>query len=280
MAACYDRGSFTWIKIRVRSELPLDEHRIRSALGADASVALEAFRVLARVDSTNAELMRIPGSAGRAQVCLADEQTAGRGRRGRPWQSPPGSNLYLSVAWTFGGGAAAMAGLPLAVGVALCDALEALGVDGLALKWPNDVLRGGAKLAGTLIELQGDASGPCRAVIGTGVNVRMPSGVALGIDQPWADLADLDLCRSELAAAFLDRLLPLLVDFATGGFSPWRERWQRRNVHAGAPVRIIGAGRDLAGTALGVDERGALLVQTTSGVQAIYAGEVSLRAAS
>ena len=264
----------------MRSEQSLDEARIRAALDAGARSVLGELQVLASVDSTNAELMRRPGSPGRAQVCLAEQQTAGRGRRGRPWESPPGSNLYLSVAWPFEGGAEAMAGLSLAIGVALCDALESLGVGGLALKWPNDVLRGGGKLAGTLIELHGDATGPCRGIIGTGVNVRMPAEAAGSIDQAWADLADHDLCRSELAAAFLSRLLPLLVDFAAAGFAPWRERWQARHVHAGASVRVLGSGPELAGTAAGVDERGALLLQTATGVRAIHAGEVSLRAVS
>jgi BirA family transcriptional regulator, biotin operon repressor / biotin---[acetyl-CoA-carboxylase] ligase len=263
----------------VRSEKALDEAMIRASLGADARAVLGDLLVLVRVDSTNTELVRRPAPPGQAQVCLAEHQTAGRGRRGRSWKSPPGSNLYLSVSWPFDGGVEAMAGLSLAVGVALCDALETLGVDGLALKWPNDVLRGAGKLAGTLIELRGDATGPCRGIVGTGVNVRMPAHVGHGIDQPWADLADLDLCRSELAAALLDRLLPLLADFATTGFAPWRERWQARHVHADRAVRIVGTGPDLAGTAVGVDERGALLLRTATGVQAIHAGEVSLRAA-
>lgn len=264
----------------MRSEQPLSAATIRSGLGADARALLDDLLILASVDSTNAELMRRHGPPRKAQVCLAEEQTAGRGRRGRPWQSPPGSSLYLSVAWCFDGGADAMAGLSLAVGVALCDALEALGIDGLALKWPNDMLRGGGKLAGTLIELHTDANGQYRGIIGTGVNVRMPPEVARSIDQPWADLADFDVCRSELAVEFLDRLLPLLADFAQSGFAPWRERWQTRNVHAGAPVRILGPGPDLEGTAMGVDERGALLLQTTSGVHTVHGGEVSLRAAS
>jgi len=264
----------------VRSEQPFDEARIRAGIGADAQVLLAELLILDRVDSTNAELMRRSGEPGRALVCLAEQQTAGRGRRGRSWQSPPGSNLYLSVSWHFDAGASVMVGLSLAVGVALCGALESLGVDGLALKWPNDLLRGGRKLAGTLIELQGDAAGPCRAIVGTGVNVRMPPEVARSIDQPWADLSDLDLCRSELAAAFLDRLLPLLAGFAAAGFAPWRERWETRHVYAGARVRIVGAGADLAGTAVGVDDRGALLLQTASGVQAIHGGEVSLRPVS
>jgi len=264
----------------VRSEQLLDEARIRAGLDADARSVVGEFVVLDSVDSTNAELMRRSGPPGRAQICLAEQQTAGRGRRGRPWQSPPGSNLYMSVSWPFESGAEAMAGLSLAVGVALCDALETLGVGGLALKWPNDVLRGGGKLAGTLIELHGDVSGPCRSIIGTGVNVRMPAEAARGIDQAWADLADHDLCRSELAAAFLSRLLPMLLGFAAAGFAPWRERWQARNVHAGASVRIVGPGPELAGTAAGVDERGALLLQTASGLRAIHAGEVSLRNAS
>ncbi|MEE4277482.1 MAG: biotin--[acetyl-CoA-carboxylase] ligase, partial [Halieaceae bacterium] len=213
-------------------------------------------------------------------VCLAEQQSSGRGRRGRPWRSPFGRNLYLSVAWSYGGGAAALEGLSLAVGVALRDALAELGVGDVELKWPNDVLRRGAKLAGILVELAGSASGSCTAVVGVGVNLRMPVEDAAAIDQRWADLADLDVGRNRLAGVFLNRLLPLLADYERTGFAPWRDRWTACHAWTGKTVRVERPAGAFAGTALGVDERGALRVQTASGIETVYGGEVSLRVAS
>ena len=223
------------------------------------------------------ELARAGAPDRGARVCLAEQQTAGRGRRGRAWISPPGGNLYLSVSWSFAGGAELLQGLSLAVGVVLCDALEQHGASGLSLKWPNDALRHGRKLAGILVEVQTTTAGTPSVIIGVGINVRVPPFESAAIEQPWADLRDINLSRNELAAAFLDRLLPLLACYADTGFEPFRRPWEARHAHANRLVTIEQAGELTVGRAAGVDGTGALMLETAEGTLTIHGGEVSLR---
>lgn len=258
----------------------LDASTIRAGLSPASRDLLADLQVCRQVDSTNAVLARGTTASRGARVCLAEYQSAGRGRRGRHWVSPFGSNVYLSIAWQFGGGAEVLQGLPLAVGASICEGLERLGVAGLKLKWPNDIQRDGAKLAGILVEMSGDAAGPCTVIVGVGINVAMPGRSAPEIGQPWADLADLRPGRNTLVATLLEQLLPLLDAYEREGFAPWRERWMARDAYAGKPVRIEGGGRVMAGIAAGVDEGGALLLQGETGTVAVHGGEVSLRAAS
>jgi len=260
----------------------LDEAAVRAALPAEVAAMLAGLTIVDSVDSTNAALLReAPDPVGLARVCAAERQLSGRGRRGRSWASPFARNLYVSVGWTFAQGAAALEGLSLAVGVALAEALAELGIKGVALKWPNDLLAGDAKLGGVLIEMSGDADGPCRAVVGMGLNVRMPDDAASAIDQPWTDLASLSggvpPSRSRLLAAVLGRVLPLLGAFGSQGFEPWRARWEALDAFAGEPVQVLSGETRLAGVARGVDERGALRLETTTGLRPIHGGEVSLR---
>ena len=203
----------------------LDADQVKAALDARARALLTRLEILDTVDSTNAEVMRqaeqgyVPGL-----VCTAEQQTAGRGRRGRQWVSPYASNLYLSLLWEFSQGAAALEGLSLAVGVAVARALRACAVPYVQLKWPNDVLYGGAKLGGILLEMTGDAAGSCQVVIGVGLNVAMPAAAAGAIDQAWTDIktitANQHPGRNRLLAALLNELLPLVADFEQQGFSP------------------------------------------------------------
>lgn len=258
----------------------LNAGAIRAGLSAEAGGLLHELKVFPLIDSTNAELARRCVPSPGARVALAERQSAGRGRRGKPWVSPFGGNVYCSVAWTFHAGAESLQGLSLAVGVCLCEAMESLGVSDLALKWPNDVLRSRGKLAGVLVDVMGDPSGRCTAIIGTGINMRMPDDAAHGIDQRWSDLADHGLSRNAFVVAYLDRLLPLLEAYEREGFGSWQERWQARDAFRGRDVVIESAGRAQAGVAAGVDERGALLLRTASGVSPVHGGEVSLREAA
>ncbi|CAN0602535.1 unnamed protein product, partial [Ectocarpus sp. 12 AP-2014] len=212
-------------------------------------------------------------------VCLAEHQSAGRGRRGRHWVSPFASSVYCSVACPFEGGAQSLGGLSLAVGVIVCDALESMGVQDLGLKWPNDVYCGGKKLAGVLIELQGDLAGTVTAIIGVGVNVRLPSIAADTIEQAWTDLSTVaePVSRNVLVGRYLNRLLPALDAYGRDGFADWRERWQELDIYADQPVVIHSGDRRITGTARGVDENGALLLETAAGVSSFHGGEVSLR---
>jgi BirA family biotin operon repressor/biotin-[acetyl-CoA-carboxylase] ligase len=263
----------------------LDTGQVIGALTGPARALLGSLEILDTIDSTNAELMRRAERGGApGLVCTAEQQTAGRGRRGRQWVSPYAGNLYLSVLWEFSEGAAALEGLSLAVGVAVARALQGCGVAGIRLKWPNDVLYDGAKLGGILLEMQGDVAGPCRVVIGIGLNVAMPAAAAGNIEQAWTDIATVtggrQPRRSHLLAAVLNELLPLLADFEQRGFASWREQWLALDAFADKRVTLRTGSTPVGGIARGVDERGALLFETDAGVQAVHGGEISLRAAS
>jgi BirA family biotin operon repressor/biotin-[acetyl-CoA-carboxylase] ligase len=217
-------------------------------------------------------------------VISAEQQTAGRGRRGRAWVSPFARNLYLSVAWQYHQGAAVLEGLSLAVGVAVARALVASQLPPVQLKWPNDIVSEGAKLGGVLLEMTGDAAGACQVIVGIGLNVAMPAPAAAAIDQAWTDIETLGNAvrpgRNTLLAAVLNELLPLLAGFEQAGFAAWRDEWQALDANAGQSVVLHTGAREVAGIARGVDQRGALQLETATGMQSVYGGEISLRRAT
>ncbi|MFV8819271.1 bifunctional biotin--[acetyl-CoA-carboxylase] ligase/biotin operon repressor BirA [Haliea sp. E17] len=259
----------------------LEESMVRAAMTQASLALLQRLDLRETVASTNSEALS--AAAGAGYVCSAEQQSAGRGRRGRSWVSPYARNLYLSAVWEYAQGAAALEGLSLAVGVAVARALARAGVEGVRLKWPNDVLHEGAKLGGILLEMSGDAAGPCQVVVGIGLNVAMPGGAAQSIDQDWTDVqrAGGRVGRSAMLGLLLDELLPLLATFEREGFSGWREEWQELDAYADMPVVLSSGEKRLAGIARGVSERGALLLESVSGgVQPVYGGEISLRPAS
>lgn len=233
-------------------------------------------------DSTSSELLRradrgIPSGS----VLVADKQTAGRGRRGRTWLSEPADGLTFSLLWRFGGPATQLAGLSLAVGVAVAQALESLGACNVRLKWPNDVLLarvdGFAKLAGILVELSSDRRGT-QAIIGIGLNLRAPVGdlpqPAAGIAEAVSGLPD----RHDLLAAILTSLAEVLDRFSAGGFAALQSAWQQRHAWQNLPVRLL---QDDAvegeGLCLGADSDGALLVETPVCIKRFLSGDLSLR---
>jgi BirA family biotin operon repressor/biotin-[acetyl-CoA-carboxylase] ligase len=245
------------------------------------------LEVLPLVDSTNSRLMAAADRLPVGAVCIAEQQSAGRGRRGRAWVSPFARNLYFSVLWRFDGGAAELEGLSLAVGVCIADALESLGLSGVTLKWPNDVLADNKKLAGILLEMSGDPAGACHLVVGVGINVEMSQASAAEIDQPWVDVASLaqrqglaQISRNELCACVLTKLAALLSQYSAQGFAHWRERWMARAAFLGEPVKLLTATQETHGTFIGVDNSGALRLASATGEQLIYGGEVSLRSSS
>lgn len=255
----------------------LDAALIRARLSPRARAVLGDLDVVACVASTNDELLRRPNPA-QNTVLIAETQSAGRGRRGRQWLSLAGAGLYLSVFRHLPAALARHAGLPLAVAVAVCEALAAAGIDGLGLKWPNDLLRHGRKLGGILIESGGPVAGPATAVIGLGLNLCLPPEP--GIDQPWADLSDrppAERARNRLAALLLDHLLSALDLFEIEGLAPFRMRWERFDVLAGRPIRVLDGRHACEGTALGIAADGALWVAHGDGVRCHYAGEISVR---
>jgi BirA family biotin operon repressor/biotin-[acetyl-CoA-carboxylase] ligase len=236
-----------------------------------------------RLDSTSSEVARRAAGLPDLSFVFADWQDAGRGRRGRQWLSAPARNLQFSCLKRFAGGYAALSGLSLAVGVAAAAALEDCGSGAVALKWPNDLMHGDAKLGGILVELGGEFMGPCHAVIGIGVNVDLPAAIRRSLERPCADLVG--LCpgappsRNQLAAALVARLVDVLDAFDASGFSACAAAWAARDVLAGRRIRVHDPRGNFEGVAEGVDVRGALRVRTSAGVRAIDSGGITVRPA-
>jgi BirA family transcriptional regulator, biotin operon repressor / biotin---[acetyl-CoA-carboxylase] ligase len=270
-------------------EQPLDllsAEAIRNQLPAAAQAAVDSLEVAWSLDSTSSELLRRPLPAGGTAVLLAERQTGGRGRRGRSWSSPLAANLYLSVARRFSGGLARLPGLSLVIGVATAEALHALGFDRVRLKWPNDLViadpTGLRKLGGLLVEGAGEYAGPASAVIGLGLNVRMPPAWAVTIEQPWIDLATLadpPPARSRVAAAVLARWLPAMAAFDAAGLPPFLDRYARLDALAGRAITVETAGGVRPAQALGIADDGALRVRIDDREQRIQSGDVSVRRA-
>jgi BirA family biotin operon repressor/biotin-[acetyl-CoA-carboxylase] ligase len=266
----------------------LDRDAIAAALRAGvpalgAAVPRLKIEVADSVDSTSSELLR---RAARQdvdrQVLVAEWQTAGRGRRGRGWTAIAGGSLTFSLAWRFEQGAGFLAGLSLAVGVALGRALEAAGFKDVQLKWPNDLVHRHCKIGGILIEISGDALGPALAIIGVGLNVRLPASARRDIAQPVTDLASIDreraLDRNRLAALVLAELCAMLERYARDGFAPFVAEWQRRHALQKKPVRVVlPDGSVAAGEVVGVDASGALVLDQRGRRIRFVSGEVSLR---
>lgn len=231
-------------------------------------------------DSTSSELMRrAEAGAPAGSVVVADAQTAGRGRRGRIWLSDPEACLMFSLLWRLPPNR--LAGLSLVVGLAVAQALEGLGVAGVGLKWPNDILlkteAGFAKLAGILVELSTDRRG-VQAVIGIGINLRRPVGElampAAGVADALAVLPDRHLLLVEVLAA----LARVLDRFTAEGFAPLAEAWQSRNAWRDSPVVLLQDGVEIGrGLCRGADADGALLVVTAAGLERFLSGDLSLR---
>lgn len=269
-------------RLRMPIEL-LDAQRIAANLPARLRDRIGPLAVHWQIDSTNSELLRRASTDPRSiAVCLAERQSQGRGRRGRAWHSAFGGALALSLRWRFESGMASLAGLSLATGVAVVETLAACGIGGVGLKWPNDVVADGRKLAGILVELAGDALGPCHAVIGIGINLRLDASALAAIDQPAIDLAALAggamPGRNAFAARLLVHLVGMLDRFSAAGFPAFAEAFDAHDVLRGRPVGVSAAGGRQEGIAAGVDAFGRLRVTCDGAQRLVDSGEVSVRA--
>ncbi|MCX7628276.1 MAG: biotin--[acetyl-CoA-carboxylase] ligase [Methylophilaceae bacterium] len=258
----------------------LDHQRVRGHLAGLADRLWLQFHEV--TDSTNTLLMRLASEGAPHGTCVVAElQRNGRGRRGRMWHSGLGSGLTFSLLWRFDQGASALNGLSLAVGVALARALEELGMPEILLKWPNDVQYRHRKLAGILIELQGDAFGPSAAVIGVGLNVRQPAEVHVAIGHPVASLEEIwsdAIDRNYLLAVMLRHMVAVLDEFGQVGFRRLRDEWQARHAYHQQKVRLLlPDGTETEAMVQGVDEDGALLADAGAGPQRYASAEISLR---
>ncbi|WP_318403538.1 bifunctional biotin--[acetyl-CoA-carboxylase] ligase/biotin operon repressor BirA [Photobacterium leiognathi] len=232
------------------------------------------------IDSTNQYLLDRVGQLPSGSVCLAEYQEAGRGRRGRQWLSPFGSNLYLSIYWRLDAGMAAAMGLSLVVGVAIAETLQQLSAPDVRVKWPNDIYYKDQKLAGILVEMTGQAGDAAHLVIGMGLNVSMPIKEQAEITQAWTNLAqacDNLPSRNQLAAQLIAHLTQTLIDYEQQGLTGFVERWNKIDNFLNRPVKLLIGERTIEGIARGIDAQGALLLETDEGVTPYIGGEISLR---
>lgn len=254
----------------------LDKDKIREFCG-DNNIQVEQI-----VESTNQILLDKIPDLKNGQTCIAEYQLAGRGRRGRTWVSPFASHLYFSFYWRFDAGIDKISGLSLLVGIAAVNALEKIGIQGVSLKWPNDLYYQGKKLAGILIELNAQATEACHCVIGIGINVKMPPEQAKLIDQPWADLHSLSAAsidRNRLSATLITELQSLLPDYEKNGLMPYLPRWFELDCFLDKQVNLLIADKITTGICRGINQQGALLLELDGQIKEFVGGEISLRLA-
>lgn len=261
------------------SELELlDAATIYSVVGNDVSPQISRLEILECVTSTNDYLLTKPSLVS-GTVCMAEQQTAGRGRHGRNWLSPAGGNLYLSLAWQFAIDITRLNGLALAVGVAIIEALNSYGLSRIKLKWPNDIFFSQRKLAGILVETANSTKQSCHAVIGLGLNIRMP-GEMIAINQPWIDIYSIEKQppdRNRIAGLILRELLVALSTFQQKGFSAFYDRWRALDIMLGQNLSVQTPHGEVEGIGAGIDELGNLLLKQGEVLHKFNSGEVSVK---
>lgn len=258
----------------------LDQRLIVDAIDPALREQISNLHVVFETDSTQTLALSQPARARGVDVWLAEYQRAGQGRRGKVWHSPPMSNLYCSLNRRFACSMADLSGFSLAVAVMLVEALKEMSIEGLSLKWPNDLWLQGKKCAGLLIQLRGEASGPCDVTLGFGLNVSMSRQAGAGIDQDWTALAlenDIIYDRNDIASKVLEHLLVGFEQYELQGFSAFIERWRAYDGLSGRPIVLTHGMQTIEGVAKGVDADGALLVQQENGLHRYHSGEVSVR---
>lgn len=287
--------SAVWKQLQhLEAELGLSIHKVRgrgyqlaapltlldpAEISARASSCEWPILVFDSIDSTNAEALR---SIERGQpapfLVLAERQTAGRGRRGRKWVSPFAENLYYSLVLRIDGGMRQLEGLSLVVGLAVMQALRGLGVSGVGLKWPNDLLVGQKKIAGILLELVGDPADVCHVVIGVGINVNMQTTDE--VDRQWTSMrleSGMAVDRNHLVAELGVMLQAYLNRHQAGGFPAIQTEWEQNHLWQGRAVSLIAGVSQIDGEVLGIDSQGALRLKV-NGVEKVFSGgELSLR---
>ncbi|WP_440056174.1 bifunctional biotin--[acetyl-CoA-carboxylase] ligase/biotin operon repressor BirA [Pseudoalteromonas sp. T1lg65] len=267
---------------KLNQSLPLISQHKLQVLWQQTFTTVCPIEYHAIIDSTNSELMRRlqnKEALSSGHVLVAEMQNAGRGRRGRVWQSPFGANLYYSYYWCFDGGMQAAMGVSIAAGLAVFDTLKALYNLDVELKWPNDVYLQGQKLAGILVELEGQIEGPCHLVIGIGMNIQMPENAAESIEQAWTDLnshsADVD--KNQLVVELTHYLAQRLTQYQRSGLSEMVTVWNTLNAFQGELIELTTGQRQWRGICEGIDELGGLLLRQDGELKSYYGGEISVR---
>ena len=266
---------------RIPGGLDLLEQNVINKRLREANTIFQQLDVLTTTDSTaNHVAQQWKQFPGVARVCIAEHQTAGRGRKGRAWVSPFAANLYFSIGVELPLGLSALGGISLAVGMSLTDTLNRFAGDRIRIKWPNDLLVENRKLAGILVEASGDSTDSSFLNIGIGINWNMQPKQGQLIDQPWVNLSELvqgQISRNEIVASLLVDLDKTLTDYRQSGFGRFAESWDRLSAMYKQPV-VIHRGHDkVEGVEVGIEENGALKLETSQGTQLFHSGEVSLR---
>jgi BirA family transcriptional regulator, biotin operon repressor / biotin---[acetyl-CoA-carboxylase] ligase len=259
----------------------LDENIILANIGEKSRTLIKSFELFDRIHSTNTHLVkRASENAPSGSVCLAEQQTNGKGRRGRNWVSPFGKNIYLSILWRFQSSPMAISGLSLAIGVAVIRALKCHFPNTFQLKWPNDIYYEDKKLGGILVEVYGESDGPCTAVIGLGLNINISQTEALTITQQWTDLTRITgeqpTFRNLLTGTLISQLLQVLSEYEVGGISSYLNEWREYDCLKDKPVTLYIGQHRYDGIVKGIDDNGLLLLARADGsIQAYASGEVS-----
>lgn len=242
----------------------------------------EPASVIPVIDSTNQYLIQRISELKSGDVCIAEYQSAGRGRRGRQWISPFGRNLYLSMYWKLDQGPAAAIGLSLVVGVIMAEVLQKLGAEGVKVKWPNDLYLNDKKLSGILVELTGKTGDVAHIVTGIGINIAMSKNQNEAINQQWINLEQvgIKIDRNELACEITNALRDAFVQFEKQGLSVFIERWKRLDNFMNRRVKLIIGEKEIFGIAKGINDQGALLLEQDGKIIPYIGGEISLRSAS
>jgi len=260
----------------------LDASVVRRPLSAQPTSKLDRVDIFRQVDSTNSHLLQQPApDPGRFRVALADHQTAGRGRHNNSWQSPPGSGLCLSIAYTFAALPDNLPNLTLSLGVGVVKALSELGIYGISLKWPNDIVALDGKLGGMLAEVRSAAGVGVTVVAGIGLNVNFRRPLDMGAELHWAhravDLKSINAdppAREELAGTIIEHLFATLVQFEELGFDSFVDEWRKHDWLRGQTITVDSPDRQITGVAAGVDLDGALLVDTSKGQRRVTSGSI------
>ena len=267
---------------------PLDSSEIVRVMKSVKEYSLQRVELHQSIDSTNSHAMRLiqeralEPEAGKYSLFLAERQTGGKGRRGRQWASPYGKNVYMTLVRQVDAGQMSIEGVSLVAGLAVVRALESIGLDEAGVKWPNDILCGGKKLAGILMEITGDISGVCQLLIGIGLNVHCPAETMRMVDQPWTDLFQVtgsQLDRNRIAGLLSVHTMLALDEFESEGLKPFVKEWNKYDVMYGREVQLTSGERKHTGQAMGISEKGALLLKTGSEIEPMNGGELSLRMA-
>jgi len=267
----------------------LEQEKILKNIPAEQQGKIQEIEIFPSLDSTSSYAMqraqsgRLDLAENKIFVCLAEQQTAGKGRRGRPWVSPFGHNVYLTIARAFNAGLSELEGLSLLIALALARVLGRNEIQGFGIKWPNDILWQGKKLAGILLEVTGDPTGLSKVLIGLGLNVSATPHSMAEVDQPWVDIKTIfgeEPDRNILVAEILLEIIKMIDEFEKKGFVAFKEEWDEFDALKGQEVELKthnNQSTGILGKVMGVNDQGALLLQTHKGLETFHGGELSPR---